>query len=85
MQHVSFSTVSKRWGLVQLPLSRYTRTLELSGRLYTEVMLGLLRWYRALLTTYLARSLTILAIAFCITAAYSVIDGAGGSRLLILR
>ena len=84
-QHVLFFTVSKRQGLVQLPLLCYTRTLELSRRLYTRVVLGLLQWYRALLTVYLAYSLTILAIAFCITATCSVIDGVGESKLLILR
>ena len=61
------------------------RTLELSGRSYTKVILGPLWWFRALLTVYLAHNLTILAITFYITAARSIIDGAGGSRLLILR
>jgi hypothetical protein len=49
------------------------------------VVSSLLQWCRALLTTCLARNLVISAIAFYITAAYSVIDGVGGSRLLILR
>jgi hypothetical protein len=44
------------------------RTLELSGRLYTRVILNPLQWYRALLTVYLACNLTISAIAFYITA-----------------
>ena len=48
-------------------------------------MLGLLQWYRVLLTAYLACNLTISAIAFCIAAAYSVIDRVGGPRLVILR
>ena len=84
-QYISFSIASKRQGPVYLPLLRHIRTLELSGRSYTKVILGPLRQYRALLTVYLARSLTILAIAFRIIAARSVIDGVGGSRLLILR
>ena len=84
-QYVSFSTASKRQGPVYLPLLRYIMTLELSGRSCTKVILGPLRQYRALLIVYLARSLTILAIAFYIIAAYSIIDGVGGSRLLILR
>ena len=84
-QHVLFSTASKQQGPVYLPLLRHIRTLELSGRSYTKVVLGPLRQYRALLTVYLARSLTILAITFRITAARSVIDGVEGPRLLILR
>ena len=84
-QHVLFSTASKQQGPVHLPLLRHIRTLELSGRLYTKVVLGPLQWFKALLTVYLARSLTISAIAFYIIAAYSIIDGARGSRLLILR
>ena len=84
-QYISFSTASKQQGLVYLPLLRYIRTLELSGRLYTKVVLGPLRQYRALLIIYLARSLTISAIAFYIIAAYSIINRVGGSRLLILR
>ena len=78
------SIASKRQGPVYLPLLRYIRTLELSGRLYTKVVLGLLRQYRALLIVYLARSLTISAIAFYIIAARSIIDGVGGSRFLSL-
>ena len=84
-QHISFSIASKRQGLVYLPLLRYIRTLELSGRLYTKVVLGLLQQYRVLLIVCLAYSLTISAIAFRIIAACSIIDGVGGSRLLILR
>ena len=61
------------------------RTLELSGRLYTEVILSLLQWCRALLTVYLAHNLTILTIAFYITAAQSVTDRVGGSSLLIFK
>ena len=68
-----------------MPLLRHIRTLELSGRLCTEVILGPLQWCRALLTAYLAHNLTILAIAFRITAAHSVMDGAGGSSLPIFR
>ena len=83
-QYVLFSTASKQQGLVYLLLLRYIRTLELSRRLYTKVVLGPLRQYRALLIVCLAYSLTISAIAFCIAAAYSVINRAGGSRLLIL-
>ena len=49
-QYVLFSTASRRQGPVHLPLLRHTRTLELSGRSYTKVVLGPLRWYRALLT-----------------------------------
>ena len=85
IQHISFSTASKRQGPVQLPLSRHTRTLELSKRSYTRVILSPLQQYRALLTVYLAYSLTISAIAFCIAAARSVMDGAGESSLFILR
>ena len=68
-QHVLFSTASKQQGPVHLPLLRYIRTLELSGRLCIKVVLGPLRQYKALLTVYLARNLTILAIAFYIIAA----------------
>ena len=84
-QHILFSTASRQQGPFQLPLLRHIRTLELSGRLYTKVVLGPLRQYRALLTVYLAHSLTISAITFYIIAAYSIIDGVGGFRLLILR
>ena len=84
-QYVSFSIASKWWGLVQLLLLCYIRTSELSGRLYTKVILNLLQWCRALLTVCLAHSLTISAIAFRITAAQSVMDKAGGFSLFILR
>ena len=60
------------------------RTSKLSGRSYTGVILGLLRWCRALLTVCLAYSLTTSAIAFYIAAARFVIDGVEGSSLLIL-
>ena len=69
IQHVLFSIASKQQGPVYLPLLRYIRTLELSGRLYTKVVLGLLQQCRALLTVCLARNLTILAITFHIIAA----------------
>ena len=84
-QYILFSTASRQQGLVYLLLLRYIRTLELSGRLYTKVILGPLQQYRALLTVYLAHSLTISAIAFYIIAAYSIIDRVGRSRLPILR
>ena len=84
-QHVLFSTASKQQGPVHLPLLHYIRTLELSGRSCTKVILGPLQQCRALLTVYLARSLIILAIAFYITAACSIINRVGGSRLLIFR
>ena len=85
IQHILFSTASKWQGLVQLPLLCYTRTLKLSGRLYTEVILGLLQQYKVLLIAYLAYNLTISAIAFCITAAYSITDRARGFSLPIFR
>jgi hypothetical protein len=69
MWHVSPSIASKQWGLVHLLFSRYIRTLELSGRSWTKVVLGPLQWCRALLMVCLAYNLTISAIAFYIIVA----------------
>ena len=84
-QHILFSIASKQQGLVYLLLLYYIRTLKLSKRLYTKVILGLLQQYRALLIVYLAYSLTILAITFYIIATYSIIDRVKKSKLLIFR
>ena len=68
-----------------MQLLRHIKTLKLSKKLYTKVVLGLLQWCKVLLTAYLAYSLTISAITFRIAAAYSIIDGVKGSSLPIFK
>src|SRR6266487_3447640 len=65
-----------------LPL-RQTSTSKLRGKSCTGVVSGPFRWRKALLTDLRACNLAISAIALRTAVARTVIEGAGGSKLVI--
>src|SRR6266487_2134583 len=65
-----------------LPLCQ-TSTSELRGKSCTGVVSGLFQWRKALLTDLRAYNLAISAIALRTAVARTVIEGTGGSKLVI--